>query len=246
MGAWRKVSLKLPDAPMLSDKWKPRAMDVFKDTGIVVFRRGRALALFDAGPFGSGSGGHSHSDTLSVVASVGDQELLIDSGTFSYMDPEWRTIFRGSSAHNTVRIDGRDQGIAGGPFRWAQKPEVKLLEFSSDATKAYAVGICCFQGFSHRRSVEFADDVLSIVDQIEGRGGEHDIEQFWHFATEPREISPGTWAIGEVAEFTAEGGIVEPSWRSRCFGSKEPAWTAAVRRRSTLPLTLHARIRMRL
>ena len=231
---------------VLSDKRKPRVMDVFKDTGIVVFRRGRALALFDAGPFGSGSGGHSHSDTLSVVASVGDRELLIDSGTFSYMDPDWRTIFRGSSAHNTVRIDGHDQGIAGGPFRWAQKPEVKLLEFTSDATRVYAAGICCYQGFTHRRSVEFSDDVLSVVDQIEGPQGEHDIEQFWHFAIQPRELAPGKWTIGDMAEFAAEGGVVEPSWHSRCFGSKDPAWTVVVRRRSSLPLTLHVRIRMRL
>ena len=218
---------------------------VFRDTGVVVMRRGPIVALLDAGPFGPGTAGHSHSDTLSVVAAMGDQELLIDSGTFSYMDPEWRDIFRGSSAHNTVRIDGRDQGVAGGPFRWARKPEVKLLEFASDATRDYAVGLCCYQSFTHRRSVEFSGNVLSIVDQIGGPEGEHEIEQFWHFAQEPRELSPGTLAIGEAGEFTAEGGSVEPSWRSRCFGSKEPAWTVVVRRRSTLPLTLHAGIRMK-
>ena len=47
-------------------------------------------------PFGPGSAGHSHSDTLSLVVSVGNQEVLIDSGTYSYMDPEWRSYFRGS------------------------------------------------------------------------------------------------------------------------------------------------------
>ena len=58
-----------------------------------------------------GSGGHSHSDTLSLVVTSGDHEVLIDSGTYSYMDPEWRELFRGSSAHNTIRIDGLDQAI---------------------------------------------------------------------------------------------------------------------------------------
>jgi|SRR5215469_13113752 len=218
---------------------------VFCDTGIVVFRRGPVVALFDAGPFGSGSAGHSHSDTLSLVVSVDDQEVAIDSGAFSYMDPESRSIFRGSAAHNTVRIDGSDQGAAGGPFRWTQKPEVKLLEFTSDMRGDQAVAICCYRGFTHARTVDFGKGEFSIVDQIEGSAGEHDIEKFWHFAIEPGELSPGKWAIGDIAEFTAEGGVVEPSWRSRCFGSKEPAWTVAVRRRSTLPLTLHTRLRIK-
>ena len=222
--------------------WNSR---VFRDTGIVSMRRGPIVALFDAGPFGPGGAGHSHSDTLSLVVTVGDRELLIDSGTFSYVDPEWRNIFRGSSAHNTIRIDEDDQGIAGGPFRWVQKPEVKLLEFTSDPSKDYAVGICCYQGFTHRRSVEFAGNVFSIVDQIDGPGGEHDVEQFWHFGQTPRETSSGRWELGELAEFTAEGGVAEQGWRSRCFGSKEPAPVIVVRRRSQLPLTLCAELRIK-
>jgi hypothetical protein len=218
---------------------------LFGDTGIVVFRRGPVVALFDAGPFGSGNAGHSHSDTLSLVVSVDDQEVLIDSGTFSYMDPEWRSIFRSSTAHNTVRIDRLDQAAAGGPFRWTQKPEVKLLEFTSDTSRDRAVAICRYRGFTHTRTVEFRNNEFSIVDQIEGPAGEHDVEQFWHSAIEPRQLSPGTWAIGNLAEFTAEAGVVEPSWRSRCFGSREPAWTLVVRRHATLPLTIHARLRIR-
>ena len=222
-----------------------RTSRAFPDTGIVVFRRDPIVALFDAGPFGAGNAGHSHSDTLSFIVSVGSQEVLVDSGTFSYMDPEWRNIFRGSAAHNTVRIDGFDQAVASNPFRWAQKPEVKLLEFTADTSRNRAAAICCYRGFTHTRTVEFVNHEFLIVDQIEGPAGEHDIEQFWHFSTEPHELSPGTWAIGDIVEFTAEGAVVEPSWRSRCFGSKEPGWAVVVRRRSTLPLTLHAQLRIK-
>jgi hypothetical protein len=232
-----RCKAELSDTPALTSR-------VFDDTGLVVMRRGPVVALFDAGPFGPGSAGHSHSDTLSLVVTVGDRELLIDSGTYSYMDPEWRSTFRGTAAHNTVRIDGHDQAVSAGPFRWEQKPEVKLLEFTSDAEKDRAVATCWYQGFTHMRTVEFAGDDLSIVDQLEGAAGEHDIEQFWHFAAEPRDLSPGSWAIGDSAEFIAEGGVVEPAWRSRCFGSKESGWVIVVRRRTTLPLTLHARLRI--
>lgn len=218
----------------------------FADSGLVVMRRDPVCALFDGGPFGPWSAGHSHSDTLSLVVSSGDQEVLIDCGTYSYMDLEWRDAFRGSSAHNTIRIDGLDQSMSAGPFRWTQKPEVSLLEFTSDAERDRVVAVCRYQGFSHTRTIEFVNgSEFDIVDQIEGPEGEHTIEQFWHFASSVRKLAAGTWNIGNVAEFTAEGGVLEEGWRSRCFGSKEPATVMVVRRKTTLPITLHARLRLK-
>jgi hypothetical protein len=209
-------------------------------------RRGAVFAVFDAGPFGPGNGGHSHSDALSLVVSSGDQEVLIDSGTYSYMDLEWRGVFRGSSGHSTVRIDGLDQGTSAGPFRWAQKPEVSLLEFVSDAGRVRAGALCRYQGFSHARRVEFLNgNEFEIFDQIEGPAGEHLIEQFWHFAQSPSETAPGTWSIGDIAEFIAEGGELQEGWRSRCFGTKEAAPVIVVRRRARLPITLRAQLRLK-
>jgi len=217
----------------------------FNDTGIITIRRGPVAALFDAGLFGPGSAGHSHSDTLSITLTVDDREILVDSGTFSYMDPEWRPAFRCSAAHNTIRIDGCDQATAAGPFRWTNPPEVKLLEFADEAGVTRATAICCYRGFAHTRTVELTGDQLSITDEIAGPSSEHDIEQFWHFAVEPRPLTPAAWDIDGLAEFTCEGGVLEQSWRSRCFGSKEPAWTIAVRRRAGLPLVVHARLELK-
>ena len=222
-----------------------RTSRVFRDTGIVVMRRGPIAALFDVGPFGPGGAGHSHSDSLSLVVTMGDRELLIDSGTFSYMDPEWRSVFRSSRAHNTVRIDGVDQAVAVGRFRWKDKPEVKLLDFTSDQTQDRAVAQCCYRGFIHTRTVEFANDEFFIVDKIDGPAGEHDIEQYWHFAQIPNERAPKLWDIAGIAEFSLQGGVVEQACRSRCFGSKEPAAVIAVRCRSSLPLTLETRLRIK-
>jgi heparinase II/III-like protein len=217
----------------------------FGDTGIVTMRRGPVVALFDAGPFGPGTAGHSHSDTLSLVVTLGEREILIDSGTYSYMDHQWRTYFRGSSAHNTVRIDGRDQAVADGPFRWLQKPHSTTpLDFSNNPDEDQAVAACSYQAFTLTRAVKFADNAFTVTDKVEGPAGDHDIEQFWHFAQEPRALSPGMWAIGELATFTAAGGVVEPAWRSRCFGTKEPAWVIVIRRRAILPLELHAHLQL--
>jgi hypothetical protein len=218
---------------------------LFQDSGMVVMRRGDVCAVFDAGLFGPWSGGHSHSDTLSLVVTSGENDILIDSGTYSYMDPMWRGLFRGSSAHNTVRIDGVDQAIQSGPFGWVKKPKALVLEFTSDAHRDRVVAVCRYHGFSHTRTVEFVNgSEFLISDSIDGAGGEHAIEQFWHFAVGPHEIAAGTWNIGGIAEFTAEGGTVEEGWRSSCFGSKEVAPVIAVRRKTALPITLSARLRL--
>lgn len=221
---------------------------LFADTGIAVLRQGPVVVIFDAGPFGPGSAGHSHSDTLSLVVAAGDHELLIDSGTFSYMDPEWRSYFRGSSAHNTIRIDGCDQAVSLGPFRWTQKPEAGASVrrvFTEDASVAF--GHCIAAGFRFSRFVELNEDGVTVIDGAQiGPPGEHLVEQYWHFATEPRQLVDDIWTIGGVAEFRAQGGVVEPAWRSRCYGSKELAWAIVVRRRTTLPFELDARLRFKL
>ena len=93
---------------------------------------GDVQLVVKAGPFGEGSGGHSHSDVLSLTARAGGREVLIDPGTFTYVaDPVERNRFRGSGAHNTVRIDGRDQAVPGGPFRWNDKPAVSVWQWAT-------------------------------------------------------------------------------------------------------------------
>ena len=226
------------------DDADPVSSGAFADSGIVVMRRGDVHAVFDAGPFGPGGGGHSHSDTLSLVVNSGADEVLIDSGTYSYMDPDWRDAFRGSAAHNTIRIDGCDQGTTSGPFRWAQKPEVELRELTCRLDRDRAVAACRYRGFSHTRTIEFDGTEFNIIDQVEGPDGEHSVEQFWHFAVGPREQAPGSWSIGGIAEFNADGGQLEEGWRSCCFGLKEAAPVVVVRRRCTLPVTFHARLRL--
>ena len=112
----------------------PRVSRFFADGGTAIMASGDVQLVIKAGPFGEGSGGHSHSDVLSLTARVGGREILIDPGTFTYVaDPVERNRFRGSAAHNTVRIDGRDQAVPGGPFRWNDKPSVKVRQWTTAA-----------------------------------------------------------------------------------------------------------------
>jgi hypothetical protein len=51
-----------------------------------------------------------HADAFHVDLWCGGQNVLRDSGSFSYSaDEPWRSYFRSTKAHNTVEFDGRDQ-----------------------------------------------------------------------------------------------------------------------------------------
>ena len=209
-----------------------RASRLIPDAGVAVMTAGDTHIVIKAGPFGEGSGGHSHSDVLSLVARLGDREILIDPGTFTYVaDPAERNRFRGSAAHNTVRIDGRDQAIPSGPFRWNEKPAVFIRRWTSTARRDFLDASCTYGGFAHRRRVAFLKpDLVVVLDTVEGGPGEHVLEQFWHLAA------------GDDASrlsFSAPAEMTE-GWRSRVFAAKEPSPVLCVKRRGPLPAAMAA------
>ena len=220
---------------------------LFRDAGLAAMCSGDLRVYVDAGPLGTSRAGHGHSDTLSVVVRKGQEEVLIDPGTYTYVsDPEWRNRFRGSAAHNTVRIGGRDQAVPIWPFGWTGKPDVRVVEWSSSPAEDFLRAECRYGGFTHRRTVHLQKpDRLVVVDEIEGPGGEHLIEQFWHPGGNAAAISPncfriaGDWQLGLDAALRAElseGG--EYGWRSEAFGSKTPAPAIRATSIARLPLRL--------
>src|SRR5205807_109662 len=93
----------------------------------------------DAGPLGYRSiAAHGHADALAFTLSLGGLEFLIDPGTYAYHGGgEWRAYFRGTAAHNTLRIDGVDQSQAGGDFMWVKQARARCDRWeSSDAATA--------------------------------------------------------------------------------------------------------------
>ena len=204
---------------------------LFADSGLVVMQSGDRQILVDAGPFGPGSAGHSHSDSLSMVVRSGQEWLLIDPGTYTYVgDPALRAWFRGSSAHNTVRIAGRDQALPAGPFRWNDPPRVRVLEWKTSATQDTVIAECAYGDFVHRRRVVFEKPHRMVVtDEVQGPAGEHLVEQFWHLGSGQA-----------LTHLKAPGGVQRESWRSSGFGSKHLGPMIVVEKRVTLPFRLTA------
>jgi hypothetical protein len=200
----------------------------FQASGMVVMTSQDVQVTVDAGPFGWAGAGHSHSDTLSLTLSAGEEEILIDAGTYTYVgDPEWRNWFRGSAAHNTIRIGRRDQAHPSGPFRWLDKPSVEIEEWQSTDERDDLTAICRYRDNVHRRRVVFRkrDLLLFIYDDVEA--GEQ-IEQFWHFGARVVQSTASSWRIGERGHLLVSGSAApklmigeEHGWRSRVLGRKE-------------------------
>ena len=227
----------------------PPASRLFRCAGTAVLRAGDLHVLIDGGPFGPWSSGHSHSDTLHLVVRRGEEELLIDPGTFTYISsPEWRDRFRGSAAHNTVRVDGINQAAAIGPFSWREQPEVEVLEWVTTPDHDFLDAVCRAREFTHRRRVLLVKpELLLIVDEIAGAAGRHVIEQFWHCGEAVYTVGQDAFRIGGRASLAVtpggeavicEGG--EFGWRSRAFAEKSAAPVIRVALESALPVRLGA------
>ncbi|MEO8370738.1 MAG: alginate lyase family protein [Candidatus Solibacter sp.] len=210
----------------------PRGSRLFADAGTAIMAKRDVQLVVKAGPFGEGSGGHSHSDALSLTARLGNREILIDPGTFTYIaDPAERNRFRGSAAHNTVRVDERDQAIPAGPFRWSEKPVVRVDRWAVGAESDYLDATCVYGGLTHRRRVLFLKPSrVVILDSVDGPEGERLVEQFWHLD------SP---ADAARLSFSAPA-ISNEGWRSRALCSREPATVLCVTLRGVLPIHIAA------
>jgi Heparinase II/III-like protein/Heparinase II/III N-terminus len=152
-------------------EWRSRLLPA---SGYFVSRtRSGDRLVFDAGPHGFLNGGHAHSDALSIVLTVGGEEVLIDPGTATYtMDATARDRFRSTRMHNTVVIEGRDHARPQGPFHWRERPTGQMLstkvastwDFAQGTHDAYGPGV-------HVRSVIALHGLgWIVVDQLLGTG----------------------------------------------------------------------------
>ncbi|MGA8598638.1 MAG: alginate lyase family protein [Bryobacteraceae bacterium] len=228
---WLHVKDDLPSSALRNET---PSSTLFPDSGLIFFEAENSTIILDAGPMGTGSAGHSHADALSLTACIAGADLLIDPGTFTYVgNAQDRSAFRGTAAHNTVRIDGLDQAEPAGPFRWTNTPRVRILRWDSSAAEDVAEAECSYRGFEHWRCVRFLKPfALLVVDCIRGPGGEHLIEQFWHLR---HEALQNRLAVIENPELIS-------GWRSRCFGQREAAPVMRVMKRGMLPVVFAAGI----
>lgn len=218
----------------------------------------------DAGALGYLSiAAHGHADALSFTLSLYGREILIDPGTYAYHTQKlWRDYFRGTSAHNALRVDGLDQSEIGGNFLWLRHAHARCEAFESVPEHDEWMG--CHDGYRrlrepvlHRRRI-FLDKragEIRVEDSLEGEGS-HSVEIFWHLAEDcVVDADEGGWVVrtgDAVARFCMPDGLETRSergaehpplgWISRCFDEKQPITTLVSSGRVTMPGLLVTRI----
>ena len=202
----------------------------------------------DAGPLGYLSiAAHGHADALSFTLSAGGKEMLIDPGTYAYHTQRlWRDYFKGTSAHNTVRIDREDQSVSGGNFLWVKHAQSQIIAL--ERTPLADRWVASHDGYArlkhpitHRREILFEKQQsrLQVTDELLGSGA-HDVELFWHFAEQCSVLADGrtvrvscgdvllTMILPEQLRCNVHRGVERPEptgWISRSFDSKVPTAT---------------------
>lgn len=225
----------------------------FPAGGYYILRSGQdkneVVMAFDCGALGYLSiAAHGHSDALSFTLNVGGNPVFIDPGTYAYhSDREWREYFRGTSAHNTIRIDEEDQSIIGGPFLWEKKAKAYIEDWKFtdkyDVIKGYHDGYSRFKDpVIHERKIFFdkLKEVFIIEDFLKSKH-KHLLEQFFHLDEKCKieklaknflEIKRNGYYCyllngSDNLEYDLLKGNSHPmlGWQSKRFGVKNPAWS---------------------
>jgi len=184
----------------------PNESAALKDAGVYMLTSdGPTQVVVDAGPLGAQTGGHGHSDALSVCLHSCGRSLLIDPGTYEYVGPgSERNLYRGTAMHNTLRVDGLDQAEPAGPFSWRRLTKSRVEQWIQG--KQFDLLVAGHDGYhrfdnpvTHRRTVvSLRNGAYLVRDAVEGIG-KHRLELNWHLGPDLQR--------GEDGMFRIPGGI---------------------------------------
>ncbi|MBW9210779.1 heparinase II/III family protein [Mumia sp. zg.B21] len=205
----------------------------------------------DGGPHGFGSiAAHAHADALAVEVRYAGVEVLVDPGTYCYHDqPQWRSYFRSTLAHNTVEVDGRSQAVEAGAFLWSTRPTTTVVEADLGATVAtWTAEHDGYQRLAdpvrHRRQVRLDHErrSLTITDHLSATGA-HTVRLPLHLGPDVAVTVEGgraclRWGADDLQDvayvdlppaltWTLHEGEVSPplGWYSPRFGIRVPSPT---------------------
>ena len=249
----------------------PRA---FPDAGIYLLRSSpgdgpEIWCRCDGGPHGFLSiAAHAHADALSVEVRHDGVEVLVDPGTYCYHgEPQWRSYFRSTRAHNTLEVDEDNQSEEGGPFLWSTHATTTVTQADTPAQgmqtwTAHHTGYGRLdRSLVHRRTVTLDSaarrltftDTLSTTRQHTARLAWHlgpavsvallgcNAHLSWPGADGPVEAS---LTLPEALTWTAHRGETDPvlGWYSPAFGRRVPATTLLGTGAMSSPVTLLTRL----
>jgi len=162
------------------------------NSGYIRIQKGSLVALLDVAHVGPNYiPGHAHADTLSFELSLSGQRVMVNSGISCYGVSAERLRQRGTSAHNTVVINGENSSEVWDGFRVARraKPFDLKINQTHDRIQIY----CSHDGYKrfrddlvHTRGWTLDSGQLTVRDFIGGSFGEAEARYYFHPAVSVR------------------------------------------------------------
>ncbi len=145
------------------------------ESGYIRLEHGNAVSILDVAPVGPDYlPAHSHADSLSFELSVFGHRVLVNSGTSCYGSSNERVRQRGTAAHNTVIINGKNSSEVWLGFRVARRAYPFDLQIKEGDDECYTVS-CAHNGYSylsgkpiHHRTWYTSKKGLKVCDRIDG------------------------------------------------------------------------------
>jgi hypothetical protein len=192
----------------------PDASAALRDSGLFLMADAETGQQFtiDAGPHGPG---HAHAGALSVTLIRNGSVVLMDPGTYEYVGAtDERSQYRGTGAHNTLRVDELDQAEGAGPFGWVNPPTVHAERWVTGQQFDLFVGWHdgykrLEQPVEHQRWVFHRRGLFWLVRDVATGQGKHQLELMWHLgpALSPVSTKDNLFADGQdgLGLLTADG-----------------------------------------
>lgn len=223
----------------MTDLPEPRAavaFTAFPDSGyyVLAHEHGRLIADF-GGPGKSPNPGHHHAGIFSYELSLRGRRVLVDSGAGSYDGSVVRQRFRGTAAHNTIRIDGEDQYEVWKAFRVGRRAQVTAVRHELGDNHAWISAAHDGYkrlGVEHRRAIAVLGAAgWVVIDWFQG-SGRHQIESFAHlhpeveinFSAQETGLPQAGYKLIELGQGRRE---IRADWYSPRLGQRIPSRTLA-------------------
>jgi uncharacterized heparinase superfamily protein len=205
------------------------------DSGYVKLHWQGASAFLDVAAVGPDYlPGHAHADTLSFELSLRGRPVIVNRGTSCSGTSARRAWERGTAAHSTVEVDGRNSSEVWGGFRVGRRARPRNFQSSGGKVGCEHDGYCFLPGKPvHLRQWTRQDGGLLVEDRV--TGGLPGIARY-HLAPGLRlqELSSGMWVVLDATSQVmravievGEGRIVEHV-HGAAFGVQLPAKTLEV------------------
>lgn len=155
---------------------KGRPLKAMPHTGYQRLAMGRAQVIVDVGlPVDIAYADTAHAGLLSLEYAFGRERVIVNCGT-SHTSDKWREALRGTPAHSTVTIDGRNACQFDPHGRLSSQPEIRVNRQEGEGSvvlDASHTGYVARYGVAHRRCLKLSDfgEVFSVEEQLGGKSG---------------------------------------------------------------------------